>query len=304
MGHDHSLVDFDSRFIIDPVTRGITTNSKKLKLIKDDHNFEKFTFEIPRYIDNHDMSLCNDIKINYENISSANRTDVSTGPYQVLDAKVDPIDDDKVVFTWLLSGKTAKYAGTLQFSIRFRCINGGIVDYSWGTDVFKNVTVVDTVNNSGEAVVETYTDVLVQWEERLFGEGGATSVYGEHPVKLIESLDTENIMSLRDIESGSYVLKGYFTPYAGCDSTMTFGSSLVVNISKRSDASYVQVFYPYNNCVQYIKATDSSYEQNNVYLNDLSTGGGSSNELTDTVTGKKYKLEVADGKLTMTEVGT
>lgn len=169
MGHIHNLVDSDSRFIIDPVTRGITTNSKKLKLMKGDHNFEKYTFEIPRYIDGHDMSLCNDIKINYENISSANRADISTGPYQVVDAAVDPAADDRVVFTWLLSGNTTKYAGTLQFSVRFRCLEGGIVDYSWSTDVFKGVTVVDAVNNSGDAVVETYTDILVQWEQRLFG---------------------------------------------------------------------------------------------------------------------------------------
>lgn len=172
MGHSHNLVDSDSRFIIDPVTRGITTNSKKLKLMKGDHNFEKYTFEIPRYIDGHDMTLCNDIKINYENVDSSDRNNVSKGPYKVLDARIDPANPEAVVFTWLLSGNTTKYPGTLQFSINFRCLDGGIVDYSWSTDTFKGVTVVDVVSNSGDAVVETYTDILVQWEERLFGEGG------------------------------------------------------------------------------------------------------------------------------------
>ena len=299
MAHDHNLIDSDKPFVINPIDRSITTENKKLKLMRGDHNFERYTFEIPMTIDGHDMSLCNDIRINYENISSANRADISKGPYKVTDAHVS---DDKLIFSWLVSGNATKYAGTLQFSVGFRCLNGSVVEYAWNTDNFKNIVVSDIVNNDSEEVVETYADVLVEWEKKLFGEGGATSEDGEHPVKLIESLDTENIMSLRDIESGSYVLKGYFKPYAGCDSTMTFGSSLVVSILKRSDASHVQVFYPYNNCVQYIKATDSSYEQNNVYLNDLTTCRGSSNELTDTVTGKKYKLEVADGKLTMTEV--
>lgn len=164
--HDHNLIDSDSRFIIDPVTRGITTNSKKLKLMKDDHNFEKYTFEIPRYIDGHDMSLCNDIKINYENVSS-DRSNISTGPYEVTDAQIDPAAEDRVIFTWLLSGKTTMYPGILQFSISFRCINGDTVVYAWGTDTFKSITVNDRVTNSGDAVVETYTDILVQWEKRL-----------------------------------------------------------------------------------------------------------------------------------------
>lgn len=165
MSHEHNLVDSDSRFIIDSITRGITTENKKLKLMRDDHNFERYTFEIPRYIDGHDMSLCNDIRINYENISSANRTDISTGPYKVSDAT---IVEDKVVFSWLLSRNTTKYAGTLQFSISFRCLTGSIIDYSWSTDTFKSITVSEVINNSSEAVVETYTDILAEWEERLF----------------------------------------------------------------------------------------------------------------------------------------
>ena len=168
MAHDHNLIDSDKPFIIDPISRSITTENKKLKLMRGDHNFERYTFEVPLVIDGHDMSLCNDIRINYENISSTIRSDISKGPYRVKDAHI--VDGDKLVFTWLVSGNATKYAGTLQFSVGFRCLNGSEVEYAWNTDNFKNMIVSDVVNNDSEEVVETHTDILAEWEERLFGE--------------------------------------------------------------------------------------------------------------------------------------
>lgn len=93
------------------------------------------------------------------------------------------------------------------------------------------------------------------------GTGGA--------IPKIESLDTENLVVLRDLESGTYVLYGRFTPFAGSDSVMTFSSSLLVNVLKRTDATHVQVFYPLNNCVQHLAITDTDYTRTDVYLNDL-----------------------------------
>lgn len=187
MSHDHNLVDSDSRFIIDPITRGIITENKKLKLMRGDHNFERYTFEIPRYIDGHDMSLCNDIRVNYENISSSDRTNISPGPYKVSDVTVV---EDKVVFSWLLSGNTTKYAGTLQFSISFRCLNGTEILYTWNTDTFKNITVSEVINNGSEEVVETYTDILTEWEERLFGM--------QTQIKLVDVNGIEYILEVID----------------------------------------------------------------------------------------------------------
>lgn len=85
----------------------------------------------------------------------------------------------------------------------------------------------------------------------------------------IESLDKTNMISLRSIDSGSYILYGYFKPHDGATSTMTFSSDLLVNIVKGTSESHVQVFYPYNNQVQYIKITDTSYERTDIKLNEL-----------------------------------
>lgn len=123
-------------------------------------------------------------------------------------------------------------------------------------------------------------------------------------VQKVESLDKTNKLSLRNLESGTYILYGYFTPYEDADSTMTFSSNLLVNILKGDTESHVQVFYPYNNVVQYLKITDNSYERKDTFLNNLisksddviissSTEGSS----------KEFKITVDDsGAISATEI--
>ena len=58
MTHGHNVEDTYSRFIINPITRAIRNeSSKKVSLIQLDHNSARFTFECPRYIEEHDYSL-------------------------------------------------------------------------------------------------------------------------------------------------------------------------------------------------------------------------------------------------------
>lgn len=47
MAHKQSIYDTDPRFVIDLITRAITTESAKVKLMQYDHNSERLTFEIP-----------------------------------------------------------------------------------------------------------------------------------------------------------------------------------------------------------------------------------------------------------------
>ena len=104
-----------------------------------------------------------------------------------------------------------------------------------------------------------------------YGQTTSTATKGSTggAIPKIESLDTENPVVLRDLESGTYVLYGRFKPFAGSDSTTTFSSSLLVNVLKRTAETHVQVFYPLNNCVQHLKITDTEYTRTDVYLNDL-----------------------------------
>ena len=103
----------------------------------------------------------------------------------------------------------------------------------------------------------------------------APAAGGAGAIPKIESMDTENMVVLRELESGTYVLYGRFKPFTGSDSVMTFSSSLLVNVLKRTAETHVQVFYPLNNCVQHLKITDTDYTRTDVYLNDLQAASAS-----------------------------
>lgn len=182
MPHIHSVYNTDEHFTIDPVTRTITQKSGKSKLMQYDHNSERYEFDIPRYIDGHDMSLCNSVKINYINVAS-DRSGQSQGPYEVKDLQLSPNDENVVVLSWLISRNATKHAGTLNFNISFKCLTGSVIDYAWHTDIFKGITVSSGILNDGDEVVEDYTDILEQWKNEIFEEvdGTVKSVNGVTP---------------------------------------------------------------------------------------------------------------------------
>lgn len=165
MAHTHAVIDSDNHFIINPVTREITNNSKKVKLMQGDHASEIFTFEIPRYVDGHDMSLCNKIAIHYINIGqNGSNPDV----HLVEDASVDDAEEN-LVFSWLIYRTATKYPGTLNFLIKFSCVTDGIIEYQWNTDIFKGIMIAAGIDNE-ETLVEEYSDILQKWKDDILAE--------------------------------------------------------------------------------------------------------------------------------------
>lgn len=177
MVHLHEVRDTDTHFIIDPVTRAVkNANSAKNTLMLGDHNSEIFTFQIPKEVEGHDMSLCNKVEIHYIDIS-ADKANKSADVYKVKNMRADEEQSDMLVFSWLISGNATKYAGTLNFRIRFACVDeDGIYTYKWHTDIFKGITISDGFDNT-KAVVEEYSDILAAWERRIVAleEGGTGS---------------------------------------------------------------------------------------------------------------------------------
>ena len=166
MSHDHAtiVIDSDKHFVIDPVTRAITTESPKLKLMQYDHKSERYTFEIPKVIEGHDMTLCNKIRIHYQNTGSSDRhADV----HEVKDMQVSGDDPSKLLFSWLIERPATQFAGTLSFAVRFYCIlDDSTVDYSWGTDIFNSITVSNGMENT-EQVVEDYSDLVASIQKEI-----------------------------------------------------------------------------------------------------------------------------------------
>lgn len=143
MGHIHSVYDTDNHFKVDGITRAISdVSSKKTSLVQCDHNSERFTFEIPRYIEGHDMLTCNSVSVRYRNGASGGTT---KGKYVVKDFQVSPADENVVICSWLISKNATKYVGPLKFQLRFECISSGTTpDYVWSTGVFPGITVQES----------------------------------------------------------------------------------------------------------------------------------------------------------------
>lgn len=158
--HDkHDVQDLDPRFIINGDTRVISNSAPKSVLVQFDHNSERFTFEMPRYVEEHDMSLCDLVQVHYINIGGANR---NADVYQVDDLAVKSDDPDTIEFTWLVANSATQLAGSLSFVIRFACTVDGEVSYVWNTEIYKDVTISNGIDNTG-SVVSEYGDVLQEW---------------------------------------------------------------------------------------------------------------------------------------------
>lgn len=166
MAHIHSVYDTDKHFVIDAVTRAIQNTSDKIKLMQNDHDSERFTFEIPRHIDGHDMSVCNKVEVHFNNIEAA-KTATSKDVYPVEDLQISPDSEDVVIFSWLISQKATKHAGTLNFCVRFACLaEDATIEYQWFSDIHKGITVSEGICNT-ETTLKDYSDILEQWKQEL-----------------------------------------------------------------------------------------------------------------------------------------
>lgn len=172
MAHTHPVVDSDSRFVINSTTRAISTTSDKLELIQGDHQSERITFEIPKIVEGHDMSLCDRIEVHYINIDRRTKA-ISKDIYIADDMAVD---GDKLTFSWLISGNATKYYGRLNFIILFECLDSdGNYTYKWNTEICKLLTIGEGISNT-EAVAEDYSDILEKFKNEILGEAAEGTV--------------------------------------------------------------------------------------------------------------------------------
>lgn len=89
------------------------------------------------------------------------------------------------------------------------------------------------------------------------------------PAIKLTSMDSSNPIVLRNLDSNVYVLHGYILPYQGSSDLYAAQTPIQAGVAKSSDASFVQLFFPYNNMLQYFEITDSSYTENTVNLNEV-----------------------------------
>lgn len=184
MPHKHIVYDADPHFSINPDTRVLTYASpEKLTIMQGDHNSEVFTFDIPRYVDGHDMLECNRVEVHYLNIDGNKSASRVSGVYEIDDLQINPssASDDNLVCSWLISGNATQYAGPLNFVLRFSCVTTSensegntVADvvYVWNTAIFQGVTVTNSLNNS-EEIAEDYADILTNWYYELMNSANS-----------------------------------------------------------------------------------------------------------------------------------
>ena len=172
MAHTHPVVDSDSRFVINSTTREISTTSDKLELIQGDHQSERITFEIPKIVEGHDMSLSDRIEVHYINIDR--RTNATSRDVYIIDDAA--VDGDKLTFSWLISGNATKYYGRLNFIILFECLDpDGNYTYKWNTEICKLLTIGEGISNTS-AVIEDHSDILEKFKKEILEEAGEKSI--------------------------------------------------------------------------------------------------------------------------------
>ena len=95
------------------------------------------------------------------------------------------------------------------------------------------------------------------------------------PIQRIESLDKTNKKDLRSIESGVYILYGYFSPFPGSPSTLTIDNVLAI-VAQRTSGSQLLLIYALNSKQTFIEVlVDSSnsygftYQKIELTLTDL-----------------------------------
>lgn len=198
MKHGLQIIDSDAHFTVDPITRNIANDeSQKNTILQGDHNSERFTFKIPRYIDGHDMLTCDNVRVAYINAEVSGRDKKhGTGVYLVSDLAIDPSNDKYVTCSWLISRNATVYAGVLNFMLIFSCMDGELVKYRWKTNAHEGIFVAPSLDADLIFEIE-YLDVIEQWKDAVktefseYLEESAKQHYGEFKDILHEEMAAE-----------------------------------------------------------------------------------------------------------------
>ena len=147
--HTENLVDNDRKFLIDPKTRTIKNASYDKELVQYDSSSEVFTFEMPRYVEGHDMGAAKNVKVYYVNKGASEEIVDSTDVTSTL--KITDDGTNTVVFSWTIPANATQHEGTLDFAVTFTCPEVS-PDYIWSTKIYSGIVINKGLRNSSEII--------------------------------------------------------------------------------------------------------------------------------------------------------
>lgn len=216
--HAHIVVDSETHFVIDPVTREIDSSPHQDKAIMQyDHASERFTFELPRYVEGHDMTLCNRVRVHYINIDGETG-ESNSQPVELYDLRVDPENPTAVICSWVVTRNATQLAGTLNFLVQYMCVSDmSVVDYEFHSNIYRDLPVKKNDRTDETAVIE-YSDIIEQWRAKLFGAGDSAvadiTLNAETQLKNIETEGAEQVAAVvetKDNAIAEIIAKGETT---------------------------------------------------------------------------------------------
>ena len=197
MSHIHNVNDSDNKFIVDGISRAIkNASTSKTMVMQFDHNSEVFTFEVPRYIEGHDMMLCNRVEVHYLNIDTVTKEE-KEGIYLVEDLTVNADDETKLTCSWVISQNATGLVGSLNFLLRFICVTDDVIDYVWNTSIHSGIYVSKGIYNS-DIVAEQYIDTIRAWENRLAVVENSIGSSGISPTIKVTAITGGNKVEITD----------------------------------------------------------------------------------------------------------
>lgn len=147
--HTENLVDNDRKFLIDPQTRTIKNASCDKELVQYDSSSEVFTFEMPRYVEGHDMGTAKNVKVYYVNKGASEEIVDSTDVTSTL--KITDDGTNTAVFSWTIPANATQHEGTLDFAVTFTCPEVS-PDYIWSTKIYSGIVINKGLRNSSEII--------------------------------------------------------------------------------------------------------------------------------------------------------
>lgn len=127
-------------------------------------------------------------------------------------------------------------------------------------------------------------------------DSNAAKVSGPCGIQRVESMDEQNLVQLRDLTTGLYVLYGYFSPYSNSHMTMTFDNTMVV-VTQKTAGSHLLVFTGTNSKVNFLQimvdstaAAGYTYTRTDFVLYDMHSLIAKVGELADLTTDEKSSI--------------
>lgn len=222
----------DKTLVIDTALRTITIPSSVKNLgVESDKDVLWLHFRAPSMYGN--IDLCDfSIYINYVN---------ANGEPDRADAQNVATSEDSLTFSWRVSDHATKYKGNVRFIVCMekKSADGKIVEEFNSTlatlPVLEGLEVTKKVAEDNPDIIEAMLARL----DALEASGPADTTGGTAgPVKFVESLDERNLSTLRDLETGNYVLYGYFKMFPGSSSTLVL-NNLLAHVHRADDGTYM-----------------------------------------------------------------